>query len=75
VNGCVVPAADSEALAAALEKAIQRRNELPEMGHQARLAIEQYCGGNQLDELANWFYREASQPPNERTASCPAAKV
>ena len=72
-NGWVVPAADTEALTAALEKAIQRRADLPEMGRQARLAIEQYCGPSQLDELANWFYREGRQPPNERTAYCPSA--
>ncbi len=75
VSGWTVPAADAHALTAALEKAIDRRNDLPEMGRQARLAVEQYCGPKQLDELAAWFYREARTSPSERTQGCPVPSV
>lgn len=55
-TGWVVPAADEQALAAALEDALHRRAELSEMGRQARADVEKYAGPTQLQELSNWFY-------------------
>jgi glycosyltransferase involved in cell wall biosynthesis len=55
-SGWVVPAADADALAAALEDAIRQRAELPEMGSQARSDLERYAGPAQLSQLSDWFY-------------------
>jgi glycosyltransferase involved in cell wall biosynthesis len=59
-EGWIVPAADAEALAAALEKALARRKDLPEMGRNARRAIEGYCGAVELQQLADWFYSHSA---------------
>ncbi len=61
VNGWKVKAADVEALAAVLEKAIHRRQDLPEMGRQGRAAIEACCGPRQLDHLSAWFYSHSAR--------------
>lgn len=58
-TGWIVPAADSQALAGALEDALHKRAELPEMGRQARADVEKYAGLAQLHELSNWFYSGA----------------
>jgi glycosyltransferase involved in cell wall biosynthesis len=58
-DGWIVPAANEEALASALEMAIRRRGDLPEMGRSARSTIEDYCGPAQLRCLADWFYNSA----------------
>jgi|HubBroStandDraft_1064217.scaffolds.fasta_scaffold78720_2 glycosyltransferase involved in cell wall biosynthesis len=55
-SGWVVPAAQVEPLAAALEDALRRRKDLPEMGRQARADLEQYAGPRQLRQLTDWFY-------------------
>jgi glycosyltransferase involved in cell wall biosynthesis len=55
-SGWVVPAAQVEPLALALEDAVRRRKDLPEMGRQARLALERYAGPSQLRQLTDWFY-------------------
>jgi glycosyltransferase involved in cell wall biosynthesis len=55
-SGWVVPAAQPEALAAALETALRQRNSLPEMGRCARLDVEKYAGPAQLEQLSQWFY-------------------
>jgi len=55
-NGWIVPPGDVPALAAALAEAIERRNQLPDMGHDARRSIERSAGLAQLHELAGWFY-------------------
>lgn len=55
-SGWVIPAAEVEALAAALEDALRRRKDLPEMGRQARAAVERYAGPTQLRQLSDWFY-------------------
>jgi len=68
VNGWVVPAGDIEALSAALEKAIRRREDLPAMGQESRRAIEQYCGPQNLDQLAAWFYSQV-RPAHRETAA------
>jgi glycosyltransferase involved in cell wall biosynthesis len=54
--GWVVPAADVEALAAALDQALSRRAELPQMGRAARADVERYAGPAQLSQLSDWFY-------------------
>ncbi len=54
-SGWVVPAAEVEPLAAALEQALRLRSELPAMGRQARRDVEQYAGPAQLRELSEWF--------------------
>ena len=55
-NGWVVPAAEVEPLAAALEDALRRRKDLADMGRQARADLEQYAGPRQLRQLTDWFY-------------------
>lgn len=55
-TGWVVPAANAEALAAALEDALGKRAELSEMGRQARADVERYAGPEQLSQLSDWFY-------------------
>ncbi|MBZ5608737.1 MAG: glycosyltransferase family 4 protein [Acidobacteriia bacterium] len=59
-SGWVVPAAQVEPLACALEQALRRRSELPEMGRQGRAAVEQYAGPAQLRQLADWVHRESA---------------
>jgi glycosyltransferase involved in cell wall biosynthesis len=54
-SGWVVPAGEVESLAAALEEALERRNELWAMGQQARADVEQYAGLAQLEKLSSWF--------------------
>lgn len=58
-SGWVVQAGDSQAIAAALEQALQRRHELSAMGRQARADVEHYAGAAQLQELSNWFYSKS----------------
>ncbi len=58
-TGWIVPAGNSQALAGALDDAIGRRRELPEMGRQARLDVERYASVLQLRELSDWFYSHA----------------
>jgi len=55
-SGWVVPSAQVDSLQAALEDALRRRRELPEMGRNARAAVEQYAGPAQLQQLSDWFY-------------------
>jgi len=55
-SGWVVPAAEVETLASALEDALLRRKELWSMGQQARADVEQYAGPDQLQQLSDWFY-------------------
>jgi glycosyltransferase involved in cell wall biosynthesis len=58
-TGWIVPAANVEALAAALRDALDRRAELSEMGRQARADVELYAGPEQLGQLSDWFYCRA----------------
>jgi len=53
-TGWVVPPADSDALAAALEGALSRRSELADMGRAARADTEARAGLHCLDALARW---------------------
>jgi hypothetical protein len=55
-SGWVVPSAQVEPLAAALEDALRRRKDLEEMGRQARADLERYAGPRQLRQLSDWFY-------------------
>jgi glycosyltransferase involved in cell wall biosynthesis len=55
-SGWLVPAGDVEALAAALEQALLRREELWSMGQRARADVERYAGLAQLDQLSDWFH-------------------
>jgi glycosyltransferase involved in cell wall biosynthesis len=57
-SGWVVPAGQTEPLAAALEEALRRRDQLWEMGQQARADVERYAGPAQLHELTGWFYSQ-----------------
>ncbi len=59
-SGWVVPAGDVEAIAAALEEALQRRKDLVSMGQQARADVERYAGAAQLQQLSDWFYSRAA---------------
>jgi glycosyltransferase involved in cell wall biosynthesis len=59
-TGWVVPAADAQSLAAALEDALVKRAELPEMGRQARADVECYAGPAELTRLSEWFFSGAS---------------
>jgi glycosyltransferase involved in cell wall biosynthesis len=54
-NGWVVPAAEVEPLAEALEEALLRRQDLRGMGQQARVDIENYAAPFRLRELSAWF--------------------
>jgi len=56
-SGWIVPAAQVEPLAAALEDALSRRDDLPQMGRQARAAIEKYAAPSRMQELSEWFYK------------------
>lgn len=56
VHGWRVPAADAEAIASALEDALRRRDDLPEMSRLVRARAEEYAGPHRLKELAEWFY-------------------
>ena len=55
-SGWIVPAADADAIAASLEEACGRREELWSMGQQARADIEQYAGPSKLSQLSEWFH-------------------
>lgn len=59
-SGWVIPAAQVEPLAAALHDALRRRQDLWEMGQQARADVERYAGPAQLRQLSNWFYSNSS---------------
>jgi len=58
-TGWIVPPADADALAAALDQALARRTELWEMGQAARAQVEGYAGATQLQQLADWFHCRA----------------
>lgn len=58
-NGWIVPAAEVEPLAAALEDALSRRDDLPEMGRHARAAVEKYAAASRMQELSEWFYKHS----------------
>ncbi len=58
VEGWIIPSADVDALAATLDKALQFRRDLPDMGRQARSAIEKYCAPANLNTLGEWFYSQ-----------------
>ena len=64
-SGWVIPAGQVEPLAAALESALQRRQDLGEMGRNARADVEQYAGPAGLAELSDWFY---SAVPEQQAA-------
>jgi glycosyltransferase involved in cell wall biosynthesis len=55
-SGWVTQAGQVEPLAAALEDAIRRRKDLPEMGQRARADVERYAGPSQLRQLSDWFH-------------------
>jgi glycosyltransferase involved in cell wall biosynthesis len=55
-TGWLVPAGDVQALAAALEEALLRRQELWSMGQRARADLERYANVAQLDQLSDWFH-------------------
>ena len=63
-TGWVVPAADAEALAAALENALERRSELENMGRQAHVDVERYAGMSELKTLSDWFHCHAQAGAN-----------
>jgi glycosyltransferase involved in cell wall biosynthesis len=62
-TGWVVPAADEEALARALEEALDRRNDLRAMGSSARADVERRAGPARFSELRDWLCYE-KQPCN-----------
>ncbi len=55
-TGWVIPAGDVQALAAVLEEALDRRQELWSMGQRARADLERYANVAQLDQLSDWFH-------------------
>jgi glycosyltransferase involved in cell wall biosynthesis len=55
-TGWVVPAGDVEAMAGALQQAMERREDLWGMGQLGRADVEQYAGLEQLKQLSDWFY-------------------
>jgi glycosyltransferase involved in cell wall biosynthesis len=59
-NGWVVPAAEVEPIAAALEEALQHRGDLRSMGEQARTDVERYAGAAQLQQLSEWYYSHSN---------------
>lgn len=59
-SGWIVAAGQVEPLAAALNEALRRREELWGMGQRARENIESYSGPHHLQQLSDWFYRRAS---------------
>lgn len=54
-TGWIVPSGDAEALAAALEDALRRRDDLAAMGQQARADVEKLADPICLTELHDWF--------------------
>jgi glycosyltransferase involved in cell wall biosynthesis len=56
-TGWIVPAGDSEAIAAALEEALQRRDELSAMGMRARAEVEKLADPVCLTDLRDWFFQ------------------
>jgi glycosyltransferase involved in cell wall biosynthesis len=58
-TGWVVPAGQSEPIAAALDEALRHRDHLVEMGRKARADIEQYASPTRLQQLAQWFHDAA----------------
>ena len=56
-SGWVIPAGYVDAMAGALQVALERRHELADMGRQARNDVERYAGPVQLKALSEWFYR------------------
>jgi glycosyltransferase involved in cell wall biosynthesis len=57
-TGWIVPSGNVDALAAALQDAMDRRKELPEMGRTARQDVERYAGTDRLTQLGEWFYSQ-----------------
>lgn len=57
-SGWVVPAADADAIAAALDQACSHREELWSMGQRARADVEQYAGPSKLRMLSEWFHSQ-----------------
>lgn len=57
-TGWVVPAADEQALARALEEALDRRRDLPSMGDKARADVERDAGPACFTDLQNWLCEE-----------------
>ncbi|WNG44201.1 glycosyltransferase family 4 protein [Archangium minus] len=54
-TGWLVPAAQEQALAEALEKALRHRAELPGMGARARASVETRVAADPLARLRTWF--------------------
>lgn len=65
-SGWVVPAAQVESIAAALEEALQHRGDLRGMGEQARSDVERYAGPAQLRQLSDWYYSHSNQETSLR---------
>jgi glycosyltransferase involved in cell wall biosynthesis len=57
LNGWVVPARQTEAIAMAIENAILRRQELRTMGRHARLETERRAGADCFESLRKWFLK------------------
>jgi glycosyltransferase involved in cell wall biosynthesis len=64
-TGWVVPAGDSDALAAAIADALAHRADLAEMGRAARATVERRMGIDNLKMLAEWVLCTPSQPEYE----------
>ena len=54
-SGWVVPSRNPEAIAAVLERAIERRSELRAMGNAARKDTEERAGSSCFSSFSNWF--------------------
>jgi glycosyltransferase involved in cell wall biosynthesis len=59
-SGWVVGAAQVESIAAALEQALERREDLRSMGREARAGVERYAGARELEQLSEWYYSPSS---------------
>jgi glycosyltransferase involved in cell wall biosynthesis len=54
-SGWVVPSRNPEAIAAALERAIEKRSELRAMGNAARKDTEERAGSSCFSSFSDWF--------------------
>lgn len=67
-TGWIVPAANVEALAAALDRALTRRPDLQSMGRQARLDTERRAGLHCLEPLREWLLNPGTPTIREHQA-------
>jgi len=60
-SGWIIPPADTDALATAMETALQSRVGLWDMGTAGRRYVEESAGASRLADVGNWFFARTEQ--------------